>query len=324
MAPTDLTKLRIYDTMVRIRTFEEEIARILETKPAEIKTPCHLYTGEEAVAAGVCAALRPDDTVYSTHRSHGHYLAKGGDMKTLAAEIWGKATGCSGGKGGSMHICQPETGLPGSCAIVAGTIPLAVGAALAYKHQGKDSVAVSFFGDGAMCEGTLYESLNLAALYRLPVIFVCENNLYSTHMKIDKILAETNIRIKAEAMRVPAQTIDGNNALTVHTAARTVVENARHGAGPALLECLTYRWRGHVGPNYDIDKGLRSQRELDDWMNRDPIKIMENLNVMPQEDIRRTHSKARKEVEEAIDYARQSPHPNPDQTLKGVWRNAGE
>jgi len=300
---------RMYKTMVTIRTFEETIADILENRPGEIKTPCHLYIGEEAVATGVCTALRDTDTVYSTHRSHGHYIAKGGDLKKLAAEIYCKETGCSCGRGGSMHICDPEKGLPGSCAIVAGTIPVAVGTAYTYKYQKRDNVAVTFFGDGATNEGVFYESLNLAALYKLPVIFVCENNQYSTHMPINRILANTRITQKAEAMGVPAYTIDGNNAKIVYTAAHIAIENARQGRGPTLIECKTYRWRGHVGPNYDLDKGLRSKEELEYWMSRDPIKILEKEEKMSKEYIEKIHAEVKKKVEEAIEYARKSPYP---------------
>jgi len=294
---------QMYETMVKIRTFEETIADILENRPGEIKTPCHLYIGEEAVATGVCAALRDTDTVYSTHRSHGHYIAKGGDLKALAAEIYCKKTGCSHGRGGSMHICDPDKGLPGSCAIVAGTIPVAVGTALAYKYRKEDNVAVSFFGDGATSEGVFYESLNLAALYHLPILFVCENNQYSTHLHITKILAEPDIRTKSETMGVPAQIVDGNDVNLVYTTTRTLINNARKGNGPALLECITYRWRGHVGPKYDLDKGLRSKEELEYWMKRDPIKITEKKEGLTEEYITATRLRTEEEVQKAIEYA---------------------
>lgn len=294
---------RLHETMVRIRLFEEAIAEILETRPGEIITPCHLYTGQEAVAAGVCLALEKEDAVYSTHRSHGHFIAKGGDLKALAAEIYCRETGCSKGRGGSMHLHQPEIGHQGSCPIVAGTIPLAVGTAYAYKQLKNRRIVAPFFGDGAVCEGVLYESLNLAALYQLPILFVCENNGYSTHMPIDKILADTDICAKAEAMGVPSQKAYGNNVEMIYETTKTLTENIRNGTGPQLIECITYRFRGHVGPKYDIDKGLRSKEELDQWMNRDP------LNMIPPKELAEMKKRIGREVEEAIQYARQSQPP---------------
>ena len=195
-------KLRLlYENMLRIRLFEERVAELLANE-AEIKCPTHLYIGQEAVAVGVCANLRNDDYVFSTHRSHGHYLAKGGDLKALMAELYGKATGCSKGRGGSMHLASPDVGLPGSSAIVAGTIPIAVGVAMSFKMQKKDTISIAFFGDGATNEGAFYESLNFASLKKLPVIFACENNLFSTHMPISSCLADTDIYKKAEAFKM--------------------------------------------------------------------------------------------------------------------------
>jgi pyruvate dehydrogenase E1 component alpha subunit len=299
--------------MLRIRLFEEAVAGMLERDPASIRCPVHLYTGQEAVAAGVCAPLRPDDYVFSTHRSHGHYLAKGGYMKALAAELLGRQTGCSRGRGGSMHLADPAHGLPGSSAIVAGTIPLAAGAALAFQSRGGDAVAVAFFGDGATNEGVFYETLNFAALRKLPVIFVCENNLYSTHMPITECLACTDIVKKAEASGVPGRRLDGNNLREVMGAAVDAVRRARTGRGPTLLECLTYRWRGHVGPNYDVEKGLRSQAELDAWRARCPVCTLENdlarRRVLTVTEIERLHRKAGREVSAALRFAEASPLP---------------
>ncbi|MDD5127996.1 MAG: thiamine pyrophosphate-dependent enzyme [Dehalococcoidales bacterium] len=315
--------LGMYRSMLRLRKFEEAIAERLKT-PSEIVCPVHLYTGEEAVAVGVCANLRKEDFVFSTHRSHGHYLAKGGDMKSLAAELYGKTTGCSHGRGGSMHLAAPEYGLPGSSAIVAGTIPLAVGAALAFSVRKEDNVAVAFFGDGAANEGVFYESLNLAALRKLPVIFICENNLYSTHMPVASCLASTEIYRKAESFCMPGVRIDGNNVLKVFREAGRAIAAARLGEGPALIECLTYRWRGHVGPNYDLDKGLRSKEELDSWMTRCPIKNFEEflaaqglISTAEKEAVSR---EVDVEVAEAIAFARASPYPDSAEITRGVFR----
>jgi len=322
-ADIPLATLRsMYITMLRIRRFEERVAELLIDQ--EIKCPTHLYTGEEAVATGVCANLRQEDYVFSTHRSHGHYIAKGGDIKALMAELYGKATGCSRGKGGSMHLASPENGLPGSCAIVAGTIPLALGAALAFSIQRKDNVSVAFFGDGAVNEGLWYECLNFASLRKLPVVFICENNLYSTHMPISACLADTNIYQKAEAFSLPGVRVDGNNVIKIYEAAKKAVEGARRGKGPTLIECMTYRWRGHVGPNYDLEKGLRSKEELDYWMNRCPIKMLEQL-LLKRESISesekvRIYDSIEKEIEEAIVFAKESPFPDESKLLSDVFK----
>ena len=323
-ADIPLATLRsMYITMLRIRKFEERVAELLSPEP-EIKCPVHLYIGQEAVAAGVCANLRIDDYVFSTHRSHGHYIAKGGDIKALMAELYGKVTGCAKGKGGSMHLASPDVGLPGSCAIVAGTVPLAVGAALAFPMQKRDTVSVAFFGDGAINEGVWYESLNFASLKKLPVVLICENNLYSTHMPISACLADTNIYQKAEAFCLPGVRVDGNNVIKVYEAAKKAIEDARGGKGPTLIECMTYRWRGHVGPNYDLDKVLRSKEELDYWMNRDPIKTLEgflaNHHAMSESEKIQIHKSIDKEIEEAILFARESPYPDESSLLTDVFK----
>lgn len=301
----------LYITMLRIRIFEEKVAELLAPQP-EIRCPVHLYTGQEAVATGVCANLRKSDYVFSTHRSHGHYIAKGGDMKTLMAELYGRLAGCSHGKGGSMHVASPELGLPGSSAIVGGTIPVAVGAALAFSLKNDDGVSVAFFGDGAVQEGVFYESLNFASLKRLPVIFVCENNLYSTHMPIASSLANTKISKIADAFDTVGVRVDGNNVLEICEIAGDLISRARHGEGPSLIECLTYRWHGHVGPSFDLDKGLRSKEELDYWTDRCPIKAVEDLPLsigMSEEERLRSRMSVEKEVEEAIAFARESSYP---------------
>ncbi len=313
----------MYITMLRIRKFEEKVAELLLGQP-EIVCPVHLYIGQEAVATGVCANLRQDDYVFSTHRSHGHYIAKGGDLKALMAELFGKASGCSGGRGGSMHLAAPEIGLPGSSAIVAGTVPLAVGAALASKMQEKDSVSVAFFGDGATNEGVWYESLNFASLKKLPVIFVCENNLYATHMPIAACLADTAIYKKARIFNMPGVRVDGNNVVEVYKAARKAVRNARQGKGPSLLECMTYRWRGHVGPNFDLDKGLRGEEELRYWMSCCPIEQLEKSlldgGIISEAKKSHIYQDIDEEVEASLAFARESPYPEENTVLKHVFR----
>ena len=313
----------LYVTMLKVRKFEEKVAELLHPDP-EIICPVHLYTGEEAIAAGVCANLQKDDYVFSTHRSHGHYIAKGGDIKALMAELYGRATGCSKGRGGSMHLTSPDVGLPGSSAIVAGTVPLAVGAALAFSIQEIDAVSVAFFGDGATNEGVWYESLNFASLKKLPVVFVCENNLYSTHMPVSACLADTNIYKKAEAFNMPGIRIDGNNVIEVFERAKEAIENARCGGGPTLIECMTYRWRGHVGPSYDLDKGLRNKEELEQWMSRCPIRGLEELlldqGVISNSEKKLICQEIDKETEEALIYAKESPYPDENSLLNGVFK----
>jgi len=262
--------LEMYSDMLFIRGFEERLADLLEM--GMIRCPVHLYIGEEAVAVGVCKTLSRSDWVFSTHRSHGHYLAKGGDPGRLLDEIFCFESGCSKGHGGSMHVCDIVMGLPGSCAIVGGTVPLAVGAAYAFKDSGR--VAVSFFGDGALCEGVVWESFNLAALWRVPVVFVVENNLYSTHLHVSACHAcssPDDFVARAEAFGVPAISVDGNNVLEVFRAARFAVDQARSGLGPFLIVANTYRWRGHVGPSFDFDKPIRPRSEVEEWMARCPI-----------------------------------------------------
>lgn len=320
--PTDILR-KMYVTMVKIRKFEERVAE-LTTPPKEIITPCHLYIGEEAVATGVCTALKKDDYVFSTHRSHGHFIAKGGDLKALMAELHCKKTGCSKGKGGSMHIASPDIGLPGSSAIVGGTIPIAVGAALAFSMQRKNAVSVAFFGDGAAHEGIFYESLNFASLKKLPVIFVCENNLYCTHLPISAGLADTNVYKKSEAFKMLGIRIDGNNVMEVYKVAKKAIEDAHHGKGPTLIEAMTYRWRGHVGPYDDLDKGLRSKEELDCWLNRCPIKMLERFllehGIMSESERDNINEAISEEIEESVKFARESPYPSEKDLLSDVFK----
>ena len=312
--------LQTYRSMRRIRRFEERVADLIEA--GEIKTPCHLYIGQEAIAAGVCAALGRDDYIWGGHRSHGHYLAKGGDLAAMMAELYGKATGCSGGRGGSMHLVAPEVGLLGTVPLVAATIPLAVGAALASKLRNDGRVSVSFFGDGATEEGHFHESLNLAALYRLPVIFVCENNFYSSHLHLLERRAEDNIVESGRAHGVPAARLDGNDVLAVHRATVGAVARARSGDGPTLLECRTYRWRGHVGPAWDMDVGVRRKDELKEWQSRDPVtQARERLlaDGYPETELEQTDQGIEEEIEQAVEFARTSPYPDEASLLDFVY-----
>jgi len=300
----------MYGTMMRIRIAEESIAELLEKK--EIGCPTHLYTGQEAIAAGVCAALTKEDYIFGGHRSHGHYLAKGGDLRMLMAELYGKVSGCARGRGGSMHLVAAEVGLLGTVPLVAATIPIAVGAALASKLRGERRVSVPFFGDGATEEGHFHESLNLAAVYCLPVVFVCENNLYSSHMHISQRRAKDNIYKSGEAHGMPGLRLDGNDVAAVYLATTEAVHRARQGEGPTLLECRTYRWRGHVGPAMDMDVGVKRKDELKDWLPKDPIARTRTRLVelgMTNAEIGELERDVRLEIKNSIQFARESSYP---------------
>ena len=317
----------LYKTMLKIRICEESLVEpILK---GEIKTPCHLYTGEEAIATGVCAALEKDDYVFGNHRSHGHYLAKGGDVKKLIAEIYCKETGCSKGRGGSMHVIAPEVGFLGAAPIVAGTISLAVGAALASKIRGESRVTVSFFGDGAAGEGVLYESLNFAALRKLPIIFACENNLYSTHMPFKECRAKDNIYESGIPFGVPGYRVDGNNVLEVYKVTKKAVERCRKGDGPALIEFVTYRLRGHVGPDDNIQglhTDIRPKEEVEGWRKRDPVKNFENFllqnGILSQDEIDQIKLTIEEEIKEAHIFARTSPYPDERELDRYVFKES--
>jgi pyruvate dehydrogenase E1 component alpha subunit len=305
--------------MLLIRLAEERIATLVEA--TEIKTPCHLSIGQEAIAAGVCAALEQQDTVWGGHRSHGHYLAKGGGLAEMMAEIFGKATGCSKGRGGSMHLVAPACGLYGTVPLVGATIPLAVGAGLASKLRHESRVAVAFFGDGATEEGHFHESLNLAALYRLPVLFVCENNFYSTHMALSDRRLNDNLAHIAEPVGMPAVRLDGNDVMAVFDGAVKAVGRARAGEGPSFLECRTYRWRGHVGPGLDLMVGENRRRELDEWLPKDPImRLKRHLMVegISDREVDAVERAIKDEVESAVAFARASPLPDGSDLLRHV------
>jgi len=300
----------LYTTMLRIRRTEECVAELVEK--GEIRCPCHLCIGQEAIATGVCAVLRTDDYVFGGHRSHGHYLAKGGSLKEMMAELFGKSTGCARGRGGSMHLVAPEVGILGTVPIVAATIPMAVGTGLASKLRKDGRVSVSFFGDGAVDEGTFHESMNLAATWILPVVFVCENNLYSSHLHLLERRAQDNIVQSADLHGMPGVCIDGNDATEVHRAATEAVLRARSGNGPTFIECRTYRWRGHVGASDDLHLPVRRADETEEWRRKDPVLRMKLLLMAQghkESEIESIDDDVMKEVKEAVEFARQSPYP---------------
>lgn len=311
----------LYRVMLKIRKFEEKIIELYPTE--DMKTPVHLYIGEEAIASGVCANLSKEDYIFSTHRCHGHYVAKGGDIKRAMAEMYGKRTGCSKGKGGSMHLVDPEAGVCGSTAIVGGNIPLSVGVALGFVMQNKKNIAVSFFGDGAVDQGTFHESLNFASLKKLPVVFVCENNFYATHSHQLARQPQDNIYMRGEIYGIPGARVDGNDVISVYRAAKESVCRARAGEGPTLIEARTYRWKGHVGPDSDIKMGYRSQEELDKWMERCPIKIMEQKlikdNYITREEMKEIADSIDREINEAVVFGKESDYPGDSELLEDLW-----
>lgn len=307
--------LDLYRTMVTIRLVEESfVPPILE---GIIKCPVHLYSGEEAVAVGVCKALDDRDYILGTHRSHGHFLAKGGKLEELVAEVYCRESGCSRGRGGSMHLIDPEKGMLGAAPIVAGTISLALGAALAARIRRDSRVVVCFFGDGATGEGVLYEAMNFAAVKRLPIVFACENNLYSTHMPIGEIRVATPIADIAAPFGIQAATVDGNDLRVVHETASDIIARCRAGGGPVFVEFLTYRMRGHVGPNDNIQgtqTDIRPAAEIERWQGLDPIPRFETFargtGVVSAEDLVGIRDDAQRRVEDAHRLAVSSPRPS--------------
>lgn len=314
----------LYRQMVTIRFFEESLVEPILN--SEIRTPCHLSSGQEAIAVGLCSDLSYDDYVFGSHRSHGHYLAKGGDLRAMMAEIYCKAVGCSRGRGGSMHVIDQDVGMMGSAPIVAGTIPLAVGAALAAQIRQDGRVAMSFFGDGACGEGVLYESLNFAALKRLPVIFACENNLYSTHLPIRECRVNQPIYLTAASFGVKSHQVDGNDLLRVLEAGRNAVEACRKGNGPVFLELMTYRLRGHVGPDDDIQgshQDIRPKGEIEIWRQKDPITSFEKYllteKLTDEPTMESIRAEVAAEIGKAREYAMQSANPRKEDLLTYVF-----
>ena len=315
-------KIELYRQMLRIRLVEEMLAELY--KEQEMRTPTHFAIGQEAVAAGVCAALAQEDIVYNAHRSHAHYLAKGGSLDGLVAELYGKESGTSRGRGGSVHLTARETGFVVSTAIVGQTMAVAAGAALAFAMDGEPRVAVCFFGDGAVDEGVFSESLNFASVRQLPVIFVCENNLYSTHTLMStRQPPGTKIYERAAAFSMASEQVDGYEPLAVYAAARGARERCLRGDGPAFIECLTYRWREHVGPYEDWDTGYRSKEELDAWRARDPLKRLGKELVADGacagEELEAWADEVRAEVDASVARAQASAFPDVAGLLENVY-----
>jgi len=318
MSLTNEQMIGMYRTMIKIRMFEEQVAQLFAG--GKIPGFVHLYAGEEAVAAGVCAALRDTDYITSTHRGHGHLIAKGGDIKLMMAELFGKKTGYCKGKGGSMHIADIDLGILGANGIVGGGPPLATGAALAAQYQGKDTVTVCFFGDGAANQGTTHEAMNLATCWKLPVVFVNENNMYGISSCTMNSMCVADIADRAAAYDMPGVVIDGNDVMAVYEAALEAIKRARGGEGPSLVECKTYRFRGH----FEGDPcAYRSEEEVMEWKGRDPIprfekKLLEMQVLTPAavSEVRKTMEKS---LVEAVRFAEESAFPEPGEILEDVY-----
>jgi pyruvate dehydrogenase E1 component alpha subunit len=311
--------LHMYRQMAKIRAFDEQVNELY--KSAKMPGLAHLYVGQEAVAVGVCEALRRDDIITSTHRGHGHCLAKGAAVDRMFAELLGKESGYCRGKGGSMHIADPDTGNLGANAIVGGSAGIATGAALSAKMRGTDQVAVCFFGDGALGQGLLYETMNMAALWKLPVIYVCENNLYGEYTSNSETIAG-EILARPKALGIHAESVDGQDVQAVHATMKRLVERCRRGEGPAFLECKTYRYYGHhVG---DVNRDYRTRDEERQWMSHhDPLQTLSKRltgeKLVDADVFERIESDVRSEIDGGVQFALAAPYPEPSQVDEDVY-----
>lgn len=314
------TLLDIHQRMVRIRTFETEAGKLAEA--GKIPGALHLYVGQEAVAGGIMAQLSNEDWITSTHRGHGHLIAKGGEFGPMFAELFGRATGYCKGKGGSMHISNMDLGMLGANGIVGAGPPIAVGAAFSIQFRKAPNVAVTFFGDGASNEGSFHEAANMAALYRLPLLLVCENNGYGEYTPQANHQAIVDVADRAAGYGMPGVVVDGMDAVAVYEAAHLAIERAKAGEGPSLLECKTYRFFDHVGVR-GMGLSYRTDEELAEWQKRDPINMFEDrldeLGVLSKADAIAFHEKVLGDVQAGIDFAQGSPLPDPATLLEDVY-----
>ena len=315
----DSKQLEMLRSMQTIRRFEERASD--DYQAGAIYGVVHCYIGEEAVAVGVCAALNADDQIISTHRGHGHCLAKGADLNRMMAELYGRQTGYCKGKGGSMHIADFSIGMLGANGIVAGGIPIVTGAGLAAQLEGKGRVAVSFFGDGASNAGPFHESINIAATWKLPMLYVCENNLYSAGTIAADTLALSDVAARAAGYGIPGVVIDGNDVMAVYEAAEAAVNRARAGQGPTLIECKTYRWRGHTERPGQADP--RPQAEIEEWRQRDPInRFVTNLmdqGILTEEAWQKMDAEILAAIEDAVKFSEESPFPDPEAAVEDIF-----
>lgn len=319
--PSEIARSLLWSA-IRIRMIEEEIsARYHEAK---MRCPVHLSTGQEGVSAAVGLALRKDDLAMSTHRAHGHYLGKGGDLKGMIAEIYGKKTGCASGKGGSMHLLDLSVGFMGSSAIVGGTIPIGVGLGLSIQLRKTDQISCVFLGDGAIEEGVFYESANFAALRKLPVLFLCENNLYSVYSPLKVRQPEgRKIHELVQAMGIPSKSGDGNNLIQTYQMISEAADKIRQGHGPQFLELSCYRWREHCGPNFDNDIGYRTEDEYLEWKRLDPIESLKTTllsnGTLQEAEIEKGIGEINNEIKAAFEFAEDSAFPDPEEAFTKMY-----
>ena len=311
----------IYRKMNLIRAFEKTIKRL--SLQGKIPGWFHLSIGMEAVSVGACSVLREDDYVTSTHRGHGHCIAKGADVKLMMAELYAKKTGYCKAKGGSMHISAPEIGLIGCTAIVGAGIPVATGAGLSAKLKGTDQVSLAFFGDGASNQGVFHESINLASVWKLPVVYICENNQFGEYTRVQKHRAAQSAADFANAYRIQGMTVDGNDVIAVYDAADKAVKHARAGDGPTILECVTCRLEGHWVGDESLEALYRKPEELEDWKKKDPIerfkKDLIRQGILTDVSIKQIDQAIQREIDEAIQFAEKSPLPQPEDAFKDVF-----
>ena len=313
--------IKMYEQMLTIRRFEEKAIELFEHNI--LRGNIHPCIGQEAVSVGICSNLRQEDFMVNTHRGHGNCIAKGADLKRMMAELLGKSTGYCKGKGGSMHIADFEGGNLGANGIVGGGLPIAVGAGISIQNRGTDQVVACFFGDGASNQGTFHESLNLAALWRLPVVFVCENNLYALSTPVREAISVPHISDRAMAYGIPGFNIDGNDVIEVYSKMKEARERAKAGEGPTLLDCITYRFFGHF--TGDPGRGItyRSKEEMEQWQNRCPIKkLRERLikeKMMTEEMEKTIEANVKASIEKAVQFAKESPFPLPDEAVQDLF-----
>lgn len=311
-------KLDMYTSMIKIRLFEERAMELFHE--GLIRGPMHLYIGEEAVAVGACSNLGHDDYITSTHRGHGHCIAKGGDIKKMMAELLGKETGYCKGKGGSMHISDPEMGILGANGIVAGSLGIATGAGLSAAMQKTGQVTLCFFGDGATNQGIFHESLNLASVWKLPVIYICEHNLYGLTSPADQVLSVENVADRAKSYSIYGEIVDGNDVLAVYNVVKSAIERLRQGKGPILIEAKTYRWGGHFVGDPCV---YRCTEEVDRWKEKCPIKIFREKLLteesITQECLKKIDDRVGEELDEAVEYAKKSPDPRVESIYEGLF-----
>jgi len=311
--------LNAYRKMLELRLFELKVQELYRN--ARLPGFVHLYVGEEAVAVGVCMNLVDKDLVFSTHRGHGHALAKGVPANVVLAELWGKVTGSSGGRGGSMHMYAPEWGFMGTNGIVGAPIPLATGGALSAKLRHNGQVVVSFFGEGAVNSGSFHEAVNMGTVWDLPVVYVCENNLYATEMAFSRATKNTSVARRAESYGLPGVEVDGQDVLAVHRVAKTAIDRARAGGGPTLIECKTYRYVGH----HEGDPGTdyRTREEVQHWKEQDPLKrarksLIESA-VADEGELQAVDQEVERLIDQAVEFAEKSPEPSPDSIDEHVF-----